>query len=527
MRGHRSHALGGSMIGDHDTAFANAAPARAVIDIGSNTVRMVVYGGAQRAPTVLINEKVTAQLGRELALTGQIAEESIRLALSGLRRYARVLEDLNVQDVEVIATAAPRLAENGPAFLEEVRTIGFEPHLLSGEEEARTSAMGIIGAFPGARGVVADLGGGSLELIEIQKGECTHGVSLPLGTLMLAEMRAQGPDKFKRKVSKALKNEDWAHAMSEPLYMVGGTWRALATFAMHEMKYPLTDPHGFELSGEEAMKLAKHVRLTNPGKLSLPRVSTMRAAMLPDAAALLQIMLSKLQPPKLVFSAWGLREGRLFDRLDPAARAQDPLLAGVAHFTAPRGGPPTMAARIAGWTVDALPKDGHGSERVRLAATMLCLASMQIEPNLRLREVINWALYKRWMDLQDYDRAMIAAALSANCGNLDLPKELSRLASQDLLDEAICWGLAVRLARRLGAGSRSSLRNTALGVTHDTLVLKLGESHKDLQADHVELDLANLAERLGVRPSVEVVASEELLTRTSFELPQRVKRLSS
>lgn len=507
------------MIGDRDSAFPSTLPHRAVLDIGSNTVRLVIYGGAQRAPTALLNERVTARLGSELMHDGRIPEAAIEVALAGLRRYRRILTDLHVQDVDVIATAAARLAENGPAFLDRVRECGFKPVLLSGEEEARTSAMGVIGAFPGAKGVVADLGGGSLELVEIRDGQTTHGVSLPLGALMLGEMRAQGPDKFKRKINKALKNEDWAHAMSEPLYMVGGTWRALASYAMEAVRHPLTDPHGFELEGKEALRLAKRMRLSNPAKLDLTRISEMRAAMLPDAAALLHILLGKLQPPKLIFSSWGLREGRLYDRLDPAARAQDPLLAGVASFAAPRGGPPMLATQIAGWTVDALPGNGQGSERVRLAATMLALASMQIEPNLRVRQAINWALYKRWMDLDDGGRAMLAAALSANCGVTELPRPLYRLANEAMLEEALCWGLAIRLARRLGGGSRRSFRNTALGVSGKKLVLYFGESHADLWAEHVEQDLTTLAERLGLKAVHKVVPNDDLLEKASLNIP--------
>ncbi|WEK46022.1 MAG: Ppx/GppA family phosphatase [Candidatus Andeanibacterium colombiense] len=499
------------MIGDRDTAFPSTVPHRAVLDIGSNTVRLVVYGGAQRAPTALLNERVTARLGAELLHSGRIPEGAIGVALQGLRRYRRILTDLQIEDVDVIATAAARLAENGPAFLDQVRACGFEPLLLSGEEEARTSAMGVIGAFPGARGVVADLGGGSLELVEIRDGQCTHGVSLPLGALMLGELRAEGPHAFKHKIAKALKHEDWAHAMSEPLYMVGGTWRALASYAMEQLDHPLTDPHGFELEGKEALRLAKRMRDADPARLDLSRISEMRAGMLPDAAALLCVLLGKLEPPKLIFSSWGLREGRLYDRLDGAARAQDPLLAGVASFCAPRGGPPTLATQIAGWTVDALPRGGRGSERVRLAATMLALASMQIEPNLRVRQAINWALYKRWMDLDDGSRAMLAAAVSANCGVTELPKQLYRLSDARMLDEALCWGLAIRLARRLGGGSRRSLRNTALAISGKKLVLYLGESHADLWADHVEQDLANLAARLGLKPTYRVVPNDDLL----------------
>jgi exopolyphosphatase/guanosine-5'-triphosphate,3'-diphosphate pyrophosphatase len=292
--------------------------------------------------------------------------------------------------------------------------------------------------------------------------------------------------------------------------MVGGTWRSLACFAMADVGHPLADPHGFTLDANQAARLAKRVRLTKPSKLAAPRVGEMRAAMLPHAAALLQVLLARLRPTRLVFSSWGLREGRLFDRLDSVAKAQDPLLAGVGHFAAPRGGPPALAARIAAWSAAASRANGSASERLRLAATMLALASMQIEPNLRLRHAINWALYKRWIDLTDEGRAMIAAAVSANCGSLGLPKPLGRLAGQDALDEAVRWGLAIRLARRLGAGSCNSLMNSALVAHERQLMLYLGESHADLWAGHVESDLAALAKRLGLTPAMEVVPNDRL-----------------
>jgi len=515
------------MIGDRDTAFPDSIPHRAVIDIGSNTVRLVIYSGAQRAPTVLLNERVVARLGADLQHTGRISDEAMDLALQGLRRYRRMLTDLQISKIDVIATAAARLADNGTALLDRVREIGLNPVLLSGEEEARTSAMGVIGAFPGARGVVVDLGGGSLELVEIAKDACSHGVSLPIGTLLLPALRAHGSANFKRKIDRALAREDWAHEIGAPLYMVGGTWRALAGFVMSEEGHPLSDPHGFEIDGEAALKIAKRVRRMDPARLVSTRVDPMRAAMLPDACALLQVLLGRLKPTRLVFSAWGLREGWLYDRLDPAAKAQDPLLSGIANFSAPRGGPATLATKIAGWTVDALPYERAGSERVRLAATMLALASIQVEPNLRIKQAIDWALYKRWMDLSDEGRAMIAAAVSANCGNCDLPKTVLKLARSKRLEEAICWGLGIRLARRLGGGSRNTLRNSALGIDDGRLVLYLGETHADLWAEHVEFDLAALAARLGLKPAMEVVPNDDLLVRKSPEAPQAAPPLEA
>ena len=177
-------------------------PDRAVIDIGSNTVRLVVYSGPRRAPEVWLNEKVTAKLERDLVATGRMPDKAMDMALGALERFAALLPDIGVSMVDTVATAAVRDAENGPEFLERVRELGLEPRLLSGAEEAEASAMGVIGAFPGARGTVADLGGGSLELVTIENGQCSHAASLPLGTLRLPALRKEGGPSFRKAVGK-------------------------------------------------------------------------------------------------------------------------------------------------------------------------------------------------------------------------------------------------------------------------------------------------------------------------------------
>ncbi|HBK14564.1 MAG TPA: exopolyphosphatase, partial [Erythrobacter sp.] len=232
-------------------------PPRAVIDIGSNTVRMVIYEGTARAPEVVWNEKVSARLGRDLADSGAIPEEAAEEALAALARYALILHDLGVEDVQTVATAAARDATNGSEFLARVAALGLEPRLLSGEEEATASAMGALGAFPGARGVVADLGGGSLELVSVADNSCHEAASLQLGTLRLPALRARGSEAFEQAVRKQLGSAGWAAAHPGPMYMIGGTWRALAAYAMRYFDYPLTDPHGFSLAPEDAHRLAQ------------------------------------------------------------------------------------------------------------------------------------------------------------------------------------------------------------------------------------------------------------------------------
>jgi len=501
-----------------DGTFSGIKAERAIIDIGSNTVRIVVYGGARRAPSVLFNEKVTARLGRDIAETGMLAPEAIELALRGLRRYAMVLDDLSVTDIETVATAATRDAANGPEFLGRVRQAGLAPRLISGEEEARLSAMGVLGAFPGGQGVVADLGGGSLELTPMGGGLPATGVSLPLGTLRLPELRGKDEGDMAKAIVRQLKRAGWAEPVGETLYLVGGTWRALAVYVMQQQGHPLSDPHGFEMAPDEAKAFARKLVSMSPDKLrETPRISTMRANGLPDAAVLLGVLLDRLQPARIVVSAWGLREGLLFDRLEPVARAQDPLLAGVAVFAAQRGASATLATRVAGWTVGAIPPARLGNERLRLAATMMALASMQTEPNLRITQAVDWALYKRWIGIDGVGRAMLAATSCANGNRLDLPREVRELASEQCLEEAICWGLAIRLCRRLGACSRRSLQMSELGIEDGKLVLRVAESYAPLYGIPNEKDLRLLAGRLGLEPEMRVV--DEAVLGNSADQP--------
>jgi exopolyphosphatase/guanosine-5'-triphosphate,3'-diphosphate pyrophosphatase len=463
-----------------------------------------------------------------------MAEESVDLAMRALKRFVLLLEDLEVTDVEVVATAAVREAENGPDFVEALKALGLRPRVISGEEEGRLSAMGVAGAFPGASGIVADLGGGSLELVRLGADETRDAASLPLGTLRLPDFREDdavgGGSKdvradMRKALEKALKKADWGEESfgvgekadgrfedgERALYLVGGTWRAMAVFAMQEQGHPLSDPHGFELGREEGEMLAKSLAALGPDDLKpRERISSMRAEKLPDAAVLLLALIGRLGPDRLIFSSWGLREGLLYDRLEPHARAQDPLLAGISVFSSLRGAPPQLAARVAGWTVDAAPARRYGSERLRLAATQLALASMQIEPNIRLPQAIDWALHKRWIAVDGKGRAMMAAAIAANGNRTDLPQEVHDLISDEAIAEAQVWGFAIRLARRLGARSRRSLQVSRLLVEKDVLVLRLAQSHADLFGLPTEKDMKLLAGSRGLDWRVDIVDDEAL-----------------
>jgi len=490
---------------DRDGSFSGNRVERAIIDIGSNTVRLVVYGGSPRAPVTVFNEKVVARLGRDIADSGRLADEAVDLALRGLRRFAVLLNELNIERVDVVATAAAREAENGPEFLAAIREFGLEPRLLSGEDEARISAMGAIGAFPGVDGIVADLGGGSLELVGVADDTPQSSCSLPLGTLRLANFRGENSDEMRRNLDSAINQIGWLGGKTPTLTLVGGTWRAMAAVAMELQKYPLTDPHGFTLSSGEVRALARRLSVASKGDLSqFTRLSSMRANYLSDAGVLLGVLLDRIKPREVTFSSWGLREGILFDELDHSAKAQDPLLAGVGEFASLRGTPPLLATRVAAWTVGALPAGSEGSERVRLAATMLALASMQIEPNLRTEIAMDWALQKRWINVDACGRAMMAAAVSANKRECDVPDTLRELATEEQIEEAIRWGLAIRLCRRLGGRSNRIFNASSLSIDAGKLVLAIDEELSGLYGEPTQKDLDLLADRLNLEADVRI-----------------------
>ncbi len=495
-------------------------PTRAIIDIGSNTVRLVIYGGPIRAPEILHNEKITARLGKGVAETGMLAERAMAAALSSLARYRTLLELERIRQVDVVATAAVRDAANGPEFLRQVRDLGLDPRLLSGEDEAITSAHGVMGAFPGARGVVGDLGGGSLELVDLDGNGCRHGISMPLGSLRLPALRADGERAFAQRIIKAIKKADWKAEPGSALYLVGGSLRAFARYAIHATDWPIDDPHGFEIAPDEAFRIARALARKKPDAMvPLAGVANARLVSLPDTGALLAVLIRTLQPGRLIFSSWGLREGILWQSMPPAMQALDPLVAGAFAFAAEYTVTETIARMVADWIDPAVqtatepaaePAAVRTNKGIRLAAIMLCLASTKVEPNLRGDLARDWALRKRWIGADASARVMLAAAMGANTGSLGLAPELAALVSPAQLREAHAVGLATRLCRRFSSCTVEGLNGSSLSIARGVLLLSVQPELAALVNEGVERDLKALAAYLGLKPEVCAKAPAEV-----------------
>lgn len=474
---------------------------RAIIDIGSNSIRLVIYPAERRIPAALINEKVSAKLGKTLQEDGRLPDKAIQSARRGLARFAAIIAAVGAESVTVVATAAVRDATNGAEFLEMVRELGLSPALLSGSQEAAASAQGVLCAFPGARGVVADLGGGSLELVEIGDGKHGRGVTLPLGTLRLARMREMHP----AAALGGMRTQIAAKVPSDlgkghPLYIVGGSWRALAQFAMHEIGWPIRSTHGFILDPQRIAHLVSVISHTSPAALKKAGVASSRVAGLADGAAVLAAVVRHLQPSRVVASTFGLREGLAFADMPASLRARDPFIGDLEDQLGDAARGSIYGSPQHQWAGQVFAGESEVESRMRLASSWLALAVRQPDRPLRRERALELALDERWIAVTASGRAQIAAALLAFVGEREHPAALAQLCEPADLALAVRWGCVMRFAEKLSAGFASILQSTSLRLSHSTIELALPQGSA-IYGDAAEQSHAVLAKAFAVEPA--------------------------
>ena len=479
-----------------------APPRRAIVDIGSNSIRLVVFGGAPRAPSVLFNEKLIAGLGRGVVMQGRLDPESTASALAGLARFAALLRLMKPASVRVVATAAVREASDGAQFLAQVRQLGLPAELLSGDDEAEAAGLGVIAAHPQARGLVADLGGGSLELVRVADGAVHQRASLLFGAMRVAAIRAGGRGQLRKALRKAVAPHDWlGEVVGQPLYLVGGAWRALARVHMHLNQFPLPVIGDYSFTPDDARALKAQVRELGSVQLAAMRgVKAARAVQLDDAAALLAALVAVSNPSQVILSAHGLREGLLFAALDPQTRALDPLIEGLRHALAGQQQAPGQADAVLRWSDPAFAVDPPEERRLRHAACLIAGTSWASDPDFRAVAGEDLALHGNWIGVSAADRAVIAIALHVGLGGDPAapPAMLARLAPLERLTRGASWGYALRLAQRLGGGAPGVLKRVTLNVAQDgALVLAAPPRERAVIDGGAERRLARLAAATG------------------------------
>ncbi|MEF0939242.1 exopolyphosphatase [Rhizobium sp. BR 362] len=388
-----------------------------VVDIGSNSVRLVVYEGHSRSPTILFNEKVLCGLGKGIALTGKMDEESVARALAALHRFKALSDQARASTIYVLATAAAREASNGPEFIHQAESIlQRKVRVLSGEEEARFSALGIISGFFSPDGIAGDLGGGSLELIDIKGKEIGKGITLPLGGLRLSEY-ADGS--LARARSFARKHVKTAKLLGKgegrTFYAVGGTWRNIAKLHMEIRKYALHMMQGYEVPLDEMIRFLDQISEAKESKEpALLAISKHRRSLLPFGAVAMREVLAEMKPSIISFSAQGVREGYLYSLLTEAERHSDPLLVAAGELAILRARSPEHARELAEWTGRMMPFFGvtetEEESRYRQAACLLADISWRAHPDYRGLQALNIIAHTSFVGITHAGRAFIALA---------------------------------------------------------------------------------------------------------------------
>jgi len=485
-----------------------AAPAAddrcAIIDIGSNSIRLVVYQGRTRMPATMFNEKVMAGLGRGLASNDRLSDRAMDVAVAGLRRFAALIRAMGITQVRTVATAAVREARNGAAFIERVRQeCGLGIEIIDGEAEARGAAFGLISGIPDADGVVGDLGGGSLELIRVRGGVIGNRISLPIGALRLDAVRKRDRRAMAPFIAKALDQVGWAdEGRGKPFYMVGGSWRALAQIHIWMTDHPLPIVHQYEMPPTAPATLFRSLTHMDAATLrAVPHLSTSRLPSLPGAAMLLAAVVKKLGSSSVIASGFGLREGLLYADLAADVRALDPLIEAVRSEGARQGRFAEHGDMLFNWMDPLFTDEPPLVRRLRLAACLLSDIAWRAHPDFRAERGVDVALHGNWVAITAAERAALAGALHA-CfgGSADAPimATLAQLAPPALLAQARVWGLALRLGQRLTGGTAAGLAVSRLERDGTGLCLRLGQAHADLAGDAVQRRLKLLGNVLGL-----------------------------
>ncbi|MBP5856121.1 Ppx/GppA family phosphatase [Marivibrio halodurans] len=484
-------------------------PPSAVVDIGSNSIRLVVYESSDRAPLPVFNEKLLCGLGRDLDATGKLSEEGVEQALHALPRFIDIARSMGVSRIDMLATAAVREASNGRDFVDRARArCAHDIEILSGEEEARLSGLGVLSGTPEAEGVMGDLGGGSVELVELSGGETGAQATLPLGPLRLDTKLVQKPTKAKDLIDQRLAGVDWlSRVRGKSFYVVGGAWRSFARLHMTHVGYPLHIIHHYAMRADRAAEFSDFVSKLSPGTLQkVHGVSKRRIDTLPYAAMLLNRVIATLQPKEIVFSAHGLREGCLFDRLSPEQRRQDPLFSACRHVVHHERALAVGGHDLFRWLTPLFPDESPEGERLRHAACLLSDVARWEHPDYRAEHALMRVMRLPVVGIDHPGRAFVGMAVASRHSQPDTESEIfrivRRLLSEEAIEHARAIGLATRLAYTVSGGITALLDRFTLSSDAETVRLEVPADQDHLVGEVVERRFGVLAKALNRKPMV-------------------------
>jgi exopolyphosphatase / guanosine-5'-triphosphate,3'-diphosphate pyrophosphatase len=484
----------------------------AVIDIGSNSVRLVVYESMARSLVTIFNEKALCGLGREVQTTGLLAPDAVARALTSLRRFRALCGVMKVGRVYAIATAACRDATNGADFIARAERIcGVAIEILSGPREAKLSALGVVSGVHKPDGIVGDLGGGSLELIDVRGHRVRGGVTLPLGSLALQDSSQKSVKRAERIVKNGLSGVPPLKAgRGRVFYAVGGTWRALARIHIIQSGYPLRVMHGYSIPAQDALDFARRLRrLVSANMLAnIEAVADARRPLLAYAALVLEYLIDVAKPKTIVFSTFGVREGLLYEMLPEAERSRDGFICAAQTLNELLSRSARHAQELIEWT-DRLVRvvklrESDDDRRLRHAACLLSDIGWRVHPDHRGEETLNLIINGNFGSISHQDRAFVALSVFYRYAGLNEQNEppplIRELVTPAMVERARLLGAAFRVAHLISAARPGVLPATHFRTHSRELMLVFEHKMVDLVADRVGSrfrQLARLVSRSG------------------------------
>lgn len=486
-----------------DDPSARALSRVGVVDVGSNSVRMVVFDGAARSPAYFFNEKVMAGLGLGLSETGRLSPEGRVRALSALRRFQLLAEAMGIAPLTAVATAAVREAEDGPAFREEVlRETGLRLWVIDGEEEARLSAQGVLLGWPGAYGLVCDIGGASMELAELRDGRVGKRLSTTLAPQRL--MTIPGGKKGLRRYIKAevAKIADRLGPQRDRLFLVGGSWRALARIDMDRRNYPLAVLHEYRMSRKAVLKTIEHIGESDVEKLRLRcGLGVARMALVPLAAQVLRELVRVLKPYDIAVSSYGIREGLLYEHMPQKLRDRDPLIEACRFAEAKDARIPGFGKKLYEFVMPLFGARSAPPKRLIHAACLLHDVSWRAHPDYRHEVCFDEATRANLGGLTHAERVFLGVALLhryKNSRENSRFEPLFRLIDDDRLKQAEILGKAMRFGAMLTASEDRKMGSLRYYPKKSRLEVRLAPGTRALFGEVAEARLASLGASLGV-----------------------------
>ena len=469
-----------------------------------------------RDPIPVFNEKVLCKLGEDLEKTGNLSEAGCEIAINNIARFTELAKRMQLSKFHVFATAALRDAANGNEFAKKLeRRFNFEINILSGGSEATLSALGVLSAFPDLDGIIGDLGGGSLELINVENGKIQGQVSLPLGSLRLRPLQDCNPSSLMPRIKDELSRVPWISKFNKrPIFVVGGSWRNLARMHMSANRYPLHIIHGYKIRCLPFLSFLEKIAYSSLKDLkAMSGVSKKRLNEVTISATILQCLLKLGQNNYVIFSAFGIREGWIFQGLSSEEQKKDPLLVNCEKIALNARRFALTSNELENWVLPLFQNLDDKNRRLLKAACVLSDFAWAEHPTYRAEQAFLRILRFPAIGLTHDDKVFLALTIlvryGGNLSNFELEKWNEEI-SRERLDTALKIGTAIRLGINLSAGLDGLLKQIEMVKYEEIIMIRYAPEVISISREVMKQKMGNLSEHFSCRVELETTSAQSV-----------------